>query len=95
MACFPVIVVVALGEPNVPVTFCAKENEAPTASTAAAIAIATYRLTAFIPDPRFSPSGIQRLPARLASVGLAGHDARLGQIRKTEAACRARAGSPP
>src|SRR5271169_1606003 len=53
-SCFPSIVVVALGEPNTPVTCCARQEEEGSASAAPQIAIAITRLTAFIRGPSFS-----------------------------------------
>src|SRR6266852_5385993 len=47
-SCFPLMVVVALAEPNSPVTCCAMEEEGRNAKTTAQSAIATTCLTAFI-----------------------------------------------
>src|SRR5580765_5922960 len=60
-SCLPVIVVVALGEPDVPGPCCAKTNDAPSAQVAPVTAIASRRLIGFMPAPRFSS------PTHLAS----------------------------
>src|SRR5229473_1616312 len=53
-SCFPLIVVVALGEPNSPVTCCAMQVEERIANPTPDSAIATTCLTAFIRGPSFS-----------------------------------------
>ena len=47
-SCFPSMVVVALGDPNSPVTCCARQKEEGSVKAAAQSAIATTCLTAFI-----------------------------------------------
>src|SRR5882672_12063535 len=52
-SCFPLRLVVALGEPNSPVTCCAMQNEEQNKKATPEAAIATTCLTAFMRDSSF------------------------------------------